>query len=100
MAPLLWKIFVSAGAALFVRNGRDPNRGRSERFDVIHLLLNALEITAMNPRATCWRERRTVAAFRVVIRWIAVVETVGKDEVDVLVAPVVRRGVVRGACKR
>ena len=64
-------------------HGRNPNRGRAQRLDVVQLLLDPFEIPAVNRPAV----GRAVVALGIVVGSIAVEEAVSDDLVDALALP-------------
>ena len=64
-------------------NWRNPNGSRAQRFDVIELLFDAFEISAMYP---C-RVAGSIRAFRIIVVCVPVVKSVGDDLVDALCPP-------------
>ena len=79
---------IAAGIAVILaiailHDGGNPDGCRAESFDVIQLLLDALEVAAVDTGATVRVER----AGGIVIRRIAVLKTVGENLVDVLLLP-------------
>ena len=76
---------------------RNPDRRRAQRLDVIEFLFRALEVAAVDARAAA----RVEVGVGVVVRRVAVEETVGEDLVDALGLPVGRglRACTRN-CKR
>jgi len=67
---------------------RNPNRRRAQCFDVIQLQFQPLEISAMNRCAAV--AARIIVTIRIVVRRIAIEETVGDYLVNALALPEIR----------
>jgi len=64
-------------------DGRDPDRGRTERLDVVQFLLDTLEIAAVNRTAV----GRVVIALGTVVGNVPVEKAVGHDLINTLRLP-------------